>query len=82
MKNKRTYYLVITLPIVALVLVHNFELIDNIWFMCLLIFYFVIFRTYTDGRRLVDKGVIEKREIWKLIIPGYRIKHFKDLYLH
>ncbi|MEQ8238009.1 MAG: hypothetical protein RIA69_02295 [Cyclobacteriaceae bacterium] len=82
MKNKWTYYALIMIPIVALVLANNFELIGNIWFMCLLIFYFLVYRTYTDGKRLVDKGVIEKREIWKLLIPGYRVKHFKDLYLH
>lgn len=47
----------------------------------LIAFYAFIFRTYLDGKRLVDKNVMVREDIWKLMIPGYRATYFKELYL-
>ena len=50
-------------------------------FVLLLFFYALIFRTYVDGKRLADKNIIQKKNIWKMIIPGKRFEYFRELYL-
>jgi uncharacterized membrane protein len=81
MKNIKVFYLAILIPLGVLFLLINLELIDSTLFMILLLAYWLIYRTYTDGKRLIDKKIIRKKEIWKLIIPGTRIEYFKELYL-
>jgi hypothetical protein len=34
-----------------------------------------------DGKRLSDKNIIKKKDIWKMIIPRKRFENFKELYL-
>jgi hypothetical protein len=80
-KNLFTYYLTILLPIVILAWLNKTDLISSTIFVILLFFYILIFRTYVDGKRLADKNIIQKKDIWKMIIPGKRFKHFKELYL-
>ncbi len=75
------YYLVITVPIVIVGLLKKTEMIDSTSFVLALVVYALIFRTYTDGKRLADKGIIKGTDIWKMIIPGQRIRYFKDLYI-
>jgi len=81
MKNRLVYYLVIIVPIVIVGLLRKTEMINSVSFVIALAVYALIFRTYTDGRRLADKGIIKETDIWKMIIPGQRIKYFKDLYI-
>ena len=81
MKNKLVYYLVIFVPLIILGLLKKAELIDSVWFMIYFLSYALVFRTYTDGKRLADKGIIKKTDIWKMIIPGQRIRYFMDLYI-
>lgn len=44
------------LPLVILILVSRFELIDPTSFTVLLFFYALVYRTYTDGRHIADKN--------------------------
>ncbi|MDO9274666.1 MAG: hypothetical protein Q7T92_03845 [Lutibacter sp.] len=44
-------------------------------------FYSLIYRTYIDGKRLADKNILQKKDSWKMMIPGSHIKYFKELYL-
>lgn len=81
MKNKLVYYLVIFMPLIVLAFLKKRELIDAVWFMVFLLGYALVFRTYTDGKRLADKGIIKKTDIWKMLIPGQRIRYFVDLYI-
>jgi hypothetical protein len=46
-----------------------------------LLLYALVYRTYIDGKRLADKKIIAKKDIWKLILPGIRAKYFYALYL-
>jgi len=46
------------------------DLVNPTLFVLLLFFYVLIFKTYVDGKRLSDKNVIQKKDIWKMIIPG------------
>jgi hypothetical protein len=82
MKSKLNYYLAITIPLLTLGLLYKIETIDSSWFFILLLVYVLIYRTYIDGKRLVEKGIIKESEIWKMVIPGQRYRHFRELYLH
>jgi|TARA_B110000902_G_scaffold138255_1_gene159859 Ca2+/Na+ antiporter len=81
MKNLFIYYLVIIIPIVILSWMSRTNFLDSTLFVILLFFYVFIFRTYIDGKRLVDKNIIPKKDIWKMIIPGKRFQYFRELYL-
>ena len=81
MKNLFIYYLTILSPIGVLTWLSRTDLVSPTLFVLLLFFYVLIFRTYVDGKRLSDKNVIQKKDIWKMIIPGKRFEYFKELYL-
>tara|TARA_B110000093_G_scaffold16602_1_gene15346 strand:- start:108 stop:359 length:252 start_codon:yes stop_codon:yes gene_type:complete len=81
MKNLFIYYLKILSPIGLLTWLSRTDLVNPTLFVLLLFFYVLIFRTYVDGKRLSDKNVIQKKDIWKMIIPGKRFEYFKELYL-
>jgi hypothetical protein len=81
MKKLFIYYLTILLPLGILIWLSKTDLINPTLFVFLLFFYALIFRTYVDGKRLADRNIIPKKDIWKMIIPGKRIEYFKELYL-
>ena len=81
MKNIIVYYFAVVVPVAVIFFLKMTNTINSNWFVYTLCFYFLVYRTYTDGKRLADKGLIEKKDIWKMIIPGKRITFFKDLYL-
>ena len=81
MKNIKIYYLAILTPLGVLLLLINSKWIDYSLFIILLLVYVLIYRTYTDGKRLLEKDLITKKEIWKLLIPETRIEYFNELYL-
>ncbi|MGY0393287.1 hypothetical protein ACW5R3_12100 [Bizionia sp. KMM 8389] len=81
MKNLFIFYILILAPLGILLWLNKSDLINGVLFVGLIIFYALIYRTYTDGKRLADKNIIEKKDIWKMIIPGNRLVHFKELYL-
>jgi len=81
MKSLFVYYLTILTPLGILIRLSKTDLVNPVLFVLLLFFYVLIFRTYVDGKRLSDKNVIQKKDIWKMIIPGKRFEYFKELYL-
>lgn len=81
MKNLFVFYLLILLPIIAAVILVKYEIIDNVVFFISIFFYTLIYRTLTDGIKLYKNGKIQKKDIWKLILPGNRLEHFRALYL-
>tara|TARA_B100000809_G_C15004862_1_gene482846 strand:+ start:417 stop:668 length:252 start_codon:yes stop_codon:yes gene_type:complete len=81
MKNLFIYYLTILSPIGILIWLSRTDLVNPTLFVLLFFFYALIFRTYVDGKRLADKKIIQKKDIWKMIIPGKRLVYFKELYL-
>jgi hypothetical protein len=81
MKNLILYYIFILAPIGILFWLNKYELVNGTVFVGLLLFYAIIYRTYSDGKRLADKNIIPKKDIWKMIIPGNRLQYFKELYL-
>ncbi len=80
MKNIFYYYLAITVPFGIIMWLIKTKPFDSAAILGLFIFYLVFYRTYIDGKRLVEKNIIEKKDIWKMIIPGKRFEYFKELY--
>jgi hypothetical protein len=81
MKNLQIYYLLILAPLGILFWSNKINLLSEDIFVALLLFYALVYRTYIDGKRLSDKNIIPKKDIWKMIIPGRRFQYFKELYL-
>ncbi|QJP34821.1 hypothetical protein F0365_10670 [Nonlabens sp. Ci31] len=81
MKNLIVYYCYILVPFGILIWLSKMEWINPTLFVGCLLFYALVYRTYTDGKRLAAKKVIPETKIWKLVIPGTRIYYFKELYL-
>jgi hypothetical protein len=81
MKNIIVYYFGAVVPAAIIFLLTLTNTINSNWFVYSFGFYLFIYRTYIDGKRLADKGIIEKKDIWKMILPGQRLRFFKDLYL-
>jgi len=46
-----------------------------------LLVYCLIYRPILDSYRLIQKGVIQKKDIWKMFVVFGHIKWFKELYL-
>ena len=82
MKNLVIYYIAILAPLGILTWLSKSDLINSTLFVGLLFFYVFVYRTYTDGLRLSEKGIIEKKNIWKKIVPSSNYKYFKELYLN
>ncbi|KQN38047.1 hypothetical protein ASE92_00960 [Pedobacter sp. Leaf41] len=78
--NLFTYYLKIILPLPILYWCANYT--SPSVFVIALFIYALIYRPFIDGLRLVDLGVMSKKETWKMffIAPYYQLKYFKELY--
>lgn len=81
MKNLLVYYFALFMPLFLLVAVFQYGLLPSWPSILLLIGYVLIYRTYIDGQRLMDKGHINKEDRWKVITHGFRAKYFRELYL-
>ena len=79
MTNIFLYYFSFLAPL--FLLMFFYELLDPTLAFILLAGYVFIFRTWIDGNRLFQKGLISKNDIWKISFNGARLKHFKALYL-
>ena len=81
MKKILFFYLLIFAPLVILFWMNKSDSISSFYFVLFLFLYVFVYRTFTDGIRLIDKNIIHKKDLWKMIIPGSRFKYFKELYL-
>jgi len=72
------YWFFVLVPIAMIILAY-YELQNNCWVIFLLV-YVIVYRPLLDGMRLVKLNLINKSEVWKLLIPFYRIRFFKQLY--
>ena len=81
MKNLFIYYLAILLPVGIILYFYGTERIGFTAFLVLVIAYLLVYRTWTDGSRLAAKGIISKKDRWKMMLPGMHMKHFRELYL-
>ncbi len=64
------YYVLIFTPFAILIYSTKQKLINNDWFVFLLFFYVLVYRTVTDYFRLRSKNAIGKNKFWRLLLPG------------
>lgn len=81
MRNLFTYYCAIFIPIIALFEAVKMHVVGGWISVALLFFYALIYRTFIDGTKLSQKGLIEPKEKYKVLTKGLHIKYFKELYL-
>jgi hypothetical protein len=77
MKNLILHHVAILSP-AALLAVTWKLLIPNVALFLLLV-YVLVYRTFLDGSRLHKKGLISKKDTWKIMYNGSRAKYFKEL---
>lgn len=81
MRNLFVYYIIAFLPLGILIFLAAQAFIDSTAFAVLIFAYLLLYRTWTDGSRLASKGIISKKDRWKMMLPGMHMKHFTELYL-
>ncbi len=79
MRNIYIYYTAFLAP--AALLAAFWNVLPSQAGLFLLAIYVFVYRTWLDGTRLNGKGLIEKKDIWKVAVNGSRGKFFKELYL-
>jgi hypothetical protein len=50
-------------------------------FIIALVLFIFLYRPLLDSKKLINKGVMKRAEIWKLVVGYGHIKWFKELYL-
>ena len=80
MKNILVYYLAILVPFISLFILLFTHSINSLAFTILILSWALIYRPVVDATRLIQKGMIPKSDFWKLFIPFYRRRWFKELY--
>jgi len=81
MKNIYFFYIAVFAPLLLLMLIFSNQLLPGWLSVSLLLVYVLVYRSFIDGLRLFSKGLINKKEIWKISFSGSRAKFFKKLYL-
>ena len=81
MKNLFVYYLAILLPFGGLFWLLRTNLVDSGITLVLFFAYALVYRPWTDGSRLAAKGILEKKDRWRMLLPGMHFEHFRELYL-
>ena len=80
MKNLINYYSLIFIPFALLIIGIKTEFLSIGQFLVLFIFYALPYRGVTDYYRLRSKNVINKNQYLIILIPGSRIRYFRELY--
>lgn len=80
-KNILIYYLLIFIPLGVLILSSKNNLISPIVFVILLQIYAFLYHPYVSGLRLLALNKLEKKDFWRMFIPFWDTKFFKNLFL-
>ena len=80
MKNLVNYYLATLSPLILLFGMSQLGFIGAKNLVLFFLFYILVYRTCIDGLRLVAMNLIDKKDIWKLVIPGSRAEFLRELY--
>jgi hypothetical protein len=73
------FWLFAILPFLGLLFV--LKQYGSVWFTMMLLVYVFAYRPVLHIVRLLNLGLINKNEIWKLFIPFYQTKFIKSLWL-
>ncbi len=73
-----TFYFLILLPIPFIFFLA--KLGDTFMFFSFIGLYVFIYRPYIEGNKLMKKGIVEKKDIWKIYVPFYSLYYFDDIF--
>ncbi len=79
LKNTFIYYVLAFAPFV---LVMDLRASDTSTFFLACGIYFFIYRTFIDFWRLRSRNAIDKNGLWRLLLPGSRVRYFRELYFY
>jgi hypothetical protein len=80
MKRFICYYFLILFPIFFMLWI-MFYINNSFIFVISLLIYTLIYRFVVDANRMIYKGILQRKNWWKIYIPGYHLKWFSELYL-
>jgi hypothetical protein len=80
MKSLVIFYILISAPLAAIVLLARNNALIRSEFTLLLLFYAVIYHPLVSGIRLILNQKIERSDFWKTFIPGWNLKYFTFLF--
>ena len=83
LKNRILFWILATIPLLAIVMLSSFEILDPFFFTMFLLFYIFTYRPLLDIRRLLSLGVIEEKDAWRFFVPFAvdKTKYIKPLWL-
>jgi len=71
------FTILLPIPLIIIIIISNDR---PITFTILLLFY-IIFRGFIDGQRIIEKNIIKKKDLWKsVLIPFWSSRFFRQLY--
>ncbi len=80
LKNTWYYYIFSITPMVVLSYFAMTHQVPATLFCICLFIYLAIYRTVLDTLRLIHKGILEKKNFWKLLLPFSRVTYWKEIY--
>lgn len=78
-RNRITFWALCIVPFLAMILMSR--MIGPYWFSLGLLGYIFLYRPFVHINRLLQLGVIEERDAWRLFIPFYSARFMKPLWL-
>lgn len=83
LKNRILFWVLATIPLFAIVTLSSLEILDSVFFLIFLLFYYFTYRPLLDIRRLLSLGVIEEKDAWRFFVPFAidQTKYIKHLWL-
>jgi len=81
MKNLLIYYFSILFPLGMFYPAYlKWKEEGTATFLVVFLVFYMIYRWFTDGKRLVEKGLLKKSEFWKAFMPFYTAQFIRELY--
>lgn len=79
-RNLSVFYALIFIPLIALIVEVEYELISSVTFASLLMSYAFIYHPFIGGLRLLALNKTDQKSFWQVFIPFRNMKYFKALF--
>jgi len=79
-RNLLIFYSLVSIPLMALAVGIQYELISSVTFVSLLIGYAFIYHPFVSGLRLSALGILDQKNFWRTFIPFWNTKYFRALF--
>jgi hypothetical protein len=74
------FYIALMLPFFLLVFFLKKNLLESTAFVVLTLIYVLFYNPLMQGWKLFNKGIIKKSEVFKMMIPFYPTRYFKEVF--